>query len=222
MASSNLLAREQKKPAVNKLSRDNRMREKAQTLFYVYYQMGADRSLFKLFEICGTIGVKISERSIENYSRKYEWQRQILELDNKVAESREVKVLEEVEAMNSRHAMLGQALTSIAGSELQKFAEGRKNSKLPLGVYEITQLFKSGQFGERLARGQATSRTDVMVELIGTFVKEFAMIFLSVNDIGPEEGRAQRKMEYVRRCDEMLREIYPQAQKGTLRLGDGY
>ena len=205
----------------NKMSRQIRMKEKAQTLFYIYYQMGIERSLAKLTEVCGAIRVKASQNTLERYSKVYEWQRQILELDNKASEAREIAVLEEVKAMNSRHALLGQALTSIAGSELQKFAEKRRNTKLPLGVYEITQLFKSGQFGERLARGQATSRTDVMVELIGTFVKEFAAIFLSVNDIGPEEGRAERKMEYVRRCDEMLREYYAHTQAGTLRLGRG-
>ena len=45
----------------SKLSRENRMIEKANALFMIYYQMGAERSLMKLLEVASMAGVRTSE-----------------------------------------------------------------------------------------------------------------------------------------------------------------
>ena len=124
-----------------------------------------------------------------------------------------------VETMNQRHAQYSQALLGLFSAGMQTFnrqfqtqREGGQTPSLALSVKEMTRLLEVAQRTERLARGQATSRTEVMVELIGTFVREFALIFIGVNSIQDE---TERKNEYVRRCDEMLHDIYP---KGDSKL----
>lgn len=206
----------------NKMSRQQRMKEKAQTLFYVYYQMGAERTLSRLSEICDAIRVRACVSTLEKYSVEYEWQRQILELDNRASEDREAEAVRTIQQMNDRHAQIHQAFLNlgVAGirhlqDNLRAKREAQKPETLDLSIQDIARILDQSQKGERLARGEATSRTEVMIEVISVFVKEFALIFLGVNTIQDEE---QRKAEYLKRCDSMLRDVYPAARAGKLAL----
>lgn len=136
-------------------------------------------------------------------------------LETKQNEKREADAIATVDKMNESHARLGMALSSIAGGEFNKFVEVRKNTSDPLSVSDITNLYRAGQYGERLAKGQAISRSEMMIELIGTFVREFVLIFLGVNEI---EDAVERKSEYIRRCDEMLHEVYPPSKGRNIKL----
>ena len=86
-------------------------------------------------------------------------------------------------------------------------------------IGDSTRLFEAAQKGEHLARGQAINRSEIMVEIIGTFVQEFAPIFLGVNNIANAE---ERKREYVRRYGEMLHNVYPVVKAGNIKLIKGY
>jgi hypothetical protein len=114
--------------------------------------------------------------------------------------------------MNDQHVKVNQGLLSLAvagiqyhNQQLERNRAAGLQANLKLSIRDIVRLVSQAQTGERLARGQATSRTEVMVEVIGTFVHEFALIFIAVNEI---VDPAERKREYIRRSDEMLREYY--------------
>ncbi len=192
-----------------------RCQEKADILFVMYHQMGPERSLEKLAEVCAKVGLKgTSLKTLKWYSARFDWQRRLLELTVKLREEREQDALRQVEKMNDQHVKVNQSLLALAVAGIQyhqQELERKRSAGLPanlkLSIRDIVRLVNQAQMGERLARGQATSRSEVMVEVIGTFVHEFALIFLAVNDIADSE---ERKREYVRRSDEMLREYYTQ------------
>lgn len=208
-----------------KLAREQRMAEKASVLFLLYEQMGPDRSLTALFKICTTVGLKISESTIKRYSITYDWQRQLLERAVQQRERAEQDILGQVEKMNEDHIRVNRGLMNLAIAGIQHYQDQleRKRgagqaSTLAMGFSDIVKLVKQAQLGERLARGQATSRTEVMVEVISTFVQEFALIFKAVNTI---ENPDEREREYIRLFDERLSEYYSQLTAPALKKAGG-
>ena len=204
-------------------SRNQRMVERADMLFYLYYQM-ADRSIPKLWETVSMMGLRLSEKTIKRYSADFQWQKRILELDTKARESNDTEAIKTVQQMNTRHAQVHQAFMGLGVAGIRKYQEdiAAKHlagipETLDLTVQDIARILEQGQKGERLARGEATSRTEIMVETISSFVREFALIFIGINSIKDEE---ERVAEYAVRCDDMLHRVYPAAQAGSLNLID--
>ena len=199
-----------------------RCQEKADILFVMYQQMGADRSLEKLAGICSKVGLRgASVHTLQRYSIMFDWQRRLLELTVKLREEREQDALRQIDHMNEQHIQVNQGLLSLAVAGIryhQQTLERNKAAGLPanlrLNITDIVRLVNQAQMGERLARGQATSRSEVMVEVIGTFVHEFALIFMAVNEIADP---AERKRDYIRRSDEMLREYYSRLTGPTIK-----
>lgn len=203
----------------NKLSRVQRTEEKANYLFLIYKQMGADRSLKKLGEYAGAVGVKISANTLERYSSKFEWQKKLIEQQAADQERNEKDVTAIVTKMNDRQAQLGQALQIVAQASIQPMLDKIKaNTSLKLKPFEIAAFVRTGQITERLARGQATSREEIKVEIMNVIINEFAVIFLSVNTIDDPEVR---KQEYVRRFNELLQIHFSQAKKENYQIGRG-
>ena len=190
-----------------------RCQEKADVMFVMYQQMGAERSLEKLADICGKVGLRgASVHTLQRYSVMFDWQRRLLEFTVKLREEREQDTLHQIDKMNEQHIKVNQGLLSLAVAGIQYHQQQLERNRaaglpanLKLEISDIVRLVAQAQTGERLARGQATSRSEVMVEVIGTFVHEFALIFLAVNDI---TDAAERKREYIRQSDEMLRGYY--------------
>ncbi len=190
-----------------------RCEEKADILFTMYYQLGPERSLERLHEICTKVGLRGAALStLKDYSSRFDWQRRLLELTVRERENKETDALHAIERMNDQHVKVNQGLLSLAvagiqyhNQQLERNRAAGLQANLKLSIRDIVRLVSQAQTGERLARGQATSRTEVMVEVIGTFVHEFALIFIAVNEIADP---AERKREYIRRSDEMLREYY--------------
>jgi len=190
-----------------------RCQEKADVLFVMYQQMGPERSLEALAGICAKVGLRgTALNTLKRYSVMFDWQRRLLELTVRLREERETDTLRQIDKMNEQHIKVSQGLLSLAVAGIQyhqqelqrKQAQGLP-ANLRLNIQDIVRLVAQAQTGERLARGQATSRSEVMVEVIGTFVHEFALIFIAVNEVADP---AERKREYIRRSDEMLREYY--------------
>jgi len=94
--------------------RQERERVKSQALFLAYKNMGPDRTLEKLHEMCLYIGLKLAVNTIKRYSVKYGWQRQILELQSKEAEERESDVARLVDDMNKQDASLAQGMMALS------------------------------------------------------------------------------------------------------------
>ena len=198
-----------------------RCEEKADVLFVMYQQM-PERSLEKLADVCAKVGLRgAALNTLKRYSAMFEWQRRLLELSVRLREDREKDTLAQIDKMNDQHIRVNQGLLSLAVAGIQYHQQEiqRKQAaglpvNLRLNVQDIVRLAAQAQTGERLARGQATSRSEVMVEVIGTFVNEFALVFLAVNDITDQE---ERKREYIRRADQMLREYYSQLTGPVLK-----
>lgn len=183
-------------------------------LFMVYRFMGADRSLSKLLEFCGTVRVKISMGTLERYSKKFDWQRRLMELNAQDKDRQEKAISAQVEAMNHRHAQFAQGLLGLAAGGLnffqQNMRETDRGKTLLMSISELVTLYRTAQSGERLARGQATNKVEIWVDVASTVVQEFSMIFLAVNDI---TDPAERKAEFIRLGDDMVRRYYTEAQK---------
>ncbi len=196
----------------NKLSRQQREKERAAAFFGFYKLMGPDRSLTKLLSQCTTIGLKTSENSLKRYSAKYQWQRRLMEEQAADQEKAEQDSSNIVAAMDEYQAKIGKAMQVMAEYGLQQKFEAIKNKEpFAFDFKDITSLYRTGQIGERLARGQATSREEIKVEIMNIVVERFALIFLAVNDIADPEIR---KQEYIRRFNEGLRIDFPKGDKG--------
>jgi len=199
--------------------RQERERVKSQALFLAYKNMGPDRTLEKLHEMCLYIGLKLAVNTIKRYSVKYGWQRQILELQSKEAEERESDVARLVDDMNKQDASLAQGMKGLVAAGINfkrehiKKKAGTDVQVLEMEFKDITNLARTAQQIERLARGEATSRTEVWTSVASTVVREFVLIFMAVNDI---EDRDQRKDEFVRLGDEMMMRYYSEATKRSL------
>ena len=58
--------------------REERTREKAEAYFLIYAMMGDERTLKKVGDIVRSIGIKISDKTLERWSARYDWQAQLL------------------------------------------------------------------------------------------------------------------------------------------------
>lgn len=210
----------------NKLSRQVRKKEKAAALFVAYQQMGTERSLSKLYELCFAIGVKVSEKTLQKYSVDFEWQRRLLEFQSKEAEMREKEVSKLVDDMNRQDAAIAGGMKGlvVAGlrfhqDKMKREAEIRKTLSqsdqqlLDMGFSDIANLARTAQTIERLARGQATSRTEVWVDVASTVVREFVLIFEAVNKI---DDPALRESEFLRLGDESMTRFYSETTRRQL------
>lgn len=190
-----------------KLSQKERTKEKADSLFLVYYQLGPNRSLEELQKFLATIGQKISLNTLKRYSSDYGWQKRVLEMNTSLKEQKEKKALEQVEEMDNRHARFAQGLfrIALAGMKGMQAQIEQSGGTLNLSVDEILRAFRTSQTGERLARGQATSRVEIWIDVVQTVVQEFGLIFMAVNEI---KDKDQRQQEFIRLSDEMIRRYY--------------
>jgi len=193
--------------------RTARAREKSDAIFTLYWQMGPERSLSKLVKLCTMVGIRTAESTIKRWSQRHEWQRRILELDRKVREEREARAIEEVTDMNTRHVKIAQGMLRMAYAGILQFHKAIQQSEdgaLKMTVDDIVKLYRAAQTGERLARGEATSRVEVWVDILETVVREFGLIFMAVNEVAAKEEREQ---EYIRLSDDMLRRYYREKVK---------
>ena len=215
-----------------RLMREKRMEERSHILFLFYEQLGPDRSLELLHNMCTAVGLTVALNTLKRYSVKYEWQRKLLERSVQAKETREKEVLTQVDKMNADHIRVNQGLMGLAIAGINYYQDQLERKKaagqrqvLPFSAADIVRLTRQAQLGERLARGQATSRTEIMVELIGTFVQEFALIFKAVNQM-PDP--VDREREYIKLFDQRLHEFYSRVTEvavkkveGSYQLGSG-
>lgn len=210
--------------APDKLSREERESMRAEICYQFYKSMGVSRTLTSLHEHVRLMGVRRSLKTIERWSVKYEWQRRLLEENAEEKRRLERSTADQVEKMNQRHAQFAQGVFGMALASLNYFQsvmtkDAQGNKSLETTVNELIQLFKAAQAGERLARGQATNRIEIWMDLAQTVVHEFGLIFLSVNSIPDED---QRKAEYIRLSDEMMKRYFTETTKEVIDSKGAY
>jgi len=195
-------------------NRTRRRVDRADALFLVYKMLGPERSLLRLREVCTGLGLAAGLSTLKQYSIDFRWQERLMEEAARDKAALEKQTAQQVEQMNTRHAQIAQGMMGLVVAGMahhqnlirtRQAATGSPNAMLNISVRDMAQLFRTAQQAERLARGQATSRVEVWIEVAQTVVKEFAMIFMSVNEI---PDKAARKAEFVRLSDEMMRRYY--------------
>ena len=128
-----------------------------------YLAMGPNRSLRRLAVELGKSGIAVHEDTVRRWSARYGWQTQVQAFDARRYEEEEQRVeslargFGEADDMNQRHAALGRELVRLANEWAQKLvAEGH-----PMTPTDVARWAEAGVRIERLAMGEATSRTEV-------------------------------------------------------------
>ncbi len=194
-----------------------RAEERQEFFFLVYEQMGVGRTLKRLWGIVRGLGVEISLKTLERYSSEYGWQARILERAARQESAEFQDVQAQVDRMNAEHAQAFQdigALVKAGVLHYQKEIETKVKAGLPptleIDLATIGKLAQTYQYGERLARGLATSKAEVIVEVLPPLVKDMFAVFLAVNVItnDPPELVRKREAEFISRGDQVLLTYY--------------
>jgi len=189
-----------------------RRQQRADALFGMYWQLGSDRSLALLKKQCDGLGIKTSDTSLGNYSSRYHWQERLLEMAVKERELVEQDAIRQVHEMNTEHAKTFRALFGLGKAGMQKHIQELRDKQmqgksltLSMDWPDIMAALSTAQRGERLARGQATSRLEIMVDVLNTVVQEFALVFTSVPGVTEE-----MKEYFAAASDSMLKRYLSQ------------
>lgn len=172
-------------------NRDMRLSEsRAEILFGLYYQLGGERSLAKLWKyLCG-IGVRISEGTLENYSKRFNWQARVVELDAKLQEQRDSALVNKVQAMNDRQANLGRGMQTIAAGKIKYILDDKEASK-KIALADAAGLAATGVKIERLALGAPTERREAVILVWNVMLAQVVNIFKEVNTIKDSHERIE-------------------------------
>lgn len=152
--------------------------------------MGPVRSLTALSGLVADLGLRISPNSLKRYSVEYGWQERVRAYDAErqaVEETPAAQVLR----MNERQAALGQSAQDIAR---QAFAAilGTRGQVEMISPTDAIRLAKDGQQIERLAMGEATSRTEIALQVYAELVTAVAEVFIEANALPDADARARR------------------------------
>jgi len=168
---------------------------RAESFYLVYAALGPSRSLTKLQKILGELGVRISANTLKGYSARYNWQHRAELVDgaHTAVELANVPV-----EMDDRHARLGAAMQALAFERLQTL------DLADITMADAVRLIKVGVDVERLARGQATTKAELTVQMLDPLIRELAALFAEVNVI---EDPAIRATVWADKADGIL-EVY--------------
>jgi hypothetical protein len=194
-----------------------RARERAEYFFLVYEQLGPNRTIKRLWGLARGLGIKTSLPTLERYSQRFGWQARILERAARHESAAFQDIQKEVDRMNAEHASLFVDIGALAKAGVMKYQEElheKVKAGLPptleMDLPTIARLAQSYQYGERLARGLATSKAEVIVEVLPPLVKDMFAVFLAVNVItnDPPELVKKRESEFIQRGDQVLIQYY--------------
>ena len=148
------------------------MRKLPPDAFDFYYSLGPGRSYAAVGQKYGA-----SKRAVTRLAVQEGWQQRIVEVERRARERTDTKVVESIEAMQTRHiktlqAVLGKALEALRSLPLASGMEA---------VRAIEMVIRQ----ERLARGEATERTALNVEEI--IKREYEQIMVTEDEEQPEE-----------------------------------
>lgn len=197
-----------------------RAEERQKFFFLIYESIGINRTLKRLWGVVRSMGVDVSLKTLERYSADYGWQSLILEraARQESADFREVQ--DGVAKMNEEHARLFKDIGALADAGVKYHLEEMKGRQdiglsptLNMDFQTIAKLAQAYQSGERLARGLATSKAEVIVEVLPPLVKDMFAVFLAVNVItnDPPEMVRRREAEFIQRGDQVLIQYYGQS-----------
>ena len=200
-----------------------RAEERQEYFFLIYEQMGVGRSLKRLWGLVRGVGVEITLKTLERYSAGYNWQSRILERAARHEAADFVEIQDQVEQMTQDHIRVFQDIGALVTAGIKhwkkkiddRVAAGMGDG-LDMDLTDIGRLADLYQKGERLARGLATSKAEVIIEVLPPLVKDLFAVFLAVNVItnDPPELVRKRQAEFITRADVVMVQYYGQKQIG--------
>jgi hypothetical protein len=158
---------------------------RADAFFAIYYQMGSARSIEALYATATRLGLRVSTSTLRRYSTDYRWQARIAELDAQAADE-EVGAVRAVQAMNRRQAAAGAALLDLGVQALTALDARTVDAR------SAARLIEAGARVERLAMGEATTRTEITVSVYSKLVVEVVGLFASINEL-PDAAERRRR-----------------------------
>jgi len=194
-----------------------RAKERAEYFFLVYEQLGPNRTIKRLWGLARGLGIKTSLSTLERYSQTFGWQSRILERAARHESAGFQEVQNVVERMNADHAQTFGDIGALVKAGILKYQEElatKVKAGLPavldIDLATIGKLAQTYQYGERLARGLATSKAEVIVQILPPLVKDMFAVFLAVNVItnDPPELVKKREAEFIQRGDQVLIQYY--------------
>lgn len=194
-----------------------RAEERQEYFFLVYEQMGVSRTLKRLWGLVRGVGAEVSLKTLERYSSAYNWQSRILERVARHESADFQDVQAQVEQMTSEHVRTFQDIGALVTAgikhwqgEIEKNVAAGMAPTLNVDLQTIGKLAQTYQYGERLARGLATSKAEIIVEVLPPLVKDIYAVFLAVNVItnDPPELVKKREAEFIQRGDQVLLTYY--------------
>lgn len=184
----------------NRERRKELTRQRAETFFGIYYEMGAGRSLQKLAELCSKIGLKRALSTFTRWSVEHGWQNRILEVDSKLQATREASHFAKIQVMNERQAQDARNLQALGRAGMTGLVNIMKQTgQLELGPQDIVTLIREGAKLERLALGEVTDRTEMIVLVYNVMLLGVVEIFKEANLIRDPEERVRM---FAQRVDE--------------------
>jgi hypothetical protein len=177
------------------------VRQKADVLFDIYLMMGEARTLEKLHAICTDTGMdrSYSLSTLKAYSQRFSWQQRIQDATERAQAQKSIEHTAVIQEMNDRQSRLGTAAQSLAMGGFRQAA----NNIAQLTPRDSGYLADVGVKLERLARGEATMRQDVAVQMVAPIVQNIVVLFQSINTITDPD---QRLREFGMGADRILEE----------------
>lgn len=203
-------------------AREAKTAERQAWAFLLYEAMGASRTLSALTDVVRSLGIRrCGQKTLERWSRKYHWQQRLMERQAGREGLVTQTALDMKKAMEDRHVTVFTTIENLAREGLKyQFSEVAKRAAdglpgLELEPELILRLAEGAQRGERLARGEATSKAQVVVQVVGPLVRDIFAVFMAVNVItnDPIELQRKRQAEFIKRGDEILGGYY--LEEGT-------
>jgi hypothetical protein len=172
----------------------SRTEQKSEGFFLLYFALGNERTLKKVADYCRKIGVGISLKTLELWSRRFNWQSKIAILEARRTNERQMVQKYAIEEMNKVQAQVGRAILMVAQRHAEIIREllDRDPDKPLLAAADIPRFAREGATLERLARGEVTSRNEEIKAEINSLIIQVCNIFMAVNPLTDEDARKRK------------------------------
>jgi hypothetical protein len=159
---------------------------RAESYWLVYQALGPGRSLSKLHGVLADLGLDISLNTLKDYSVRYKWQERSELVDGAHTAVELANVPRE---MDERQARLGAAMQALGSQRIESIDLDGHGYGNVISVRDAIALLRMGVDVERLARGQATTRAELTVQMLTPMINEIVALFAEVNVIEDPDTR---------------------------------
>lgn len=123
--------------------------------FNLYYEMGAGRTLENLAAQLSSMDRQVTIRTLYEWSRQLHWQNRLADIEREARVAEDQARIQAIREMQERHAKEALLLQQTGMEWLTSIPEGRLTPDAAI------RALVEGARLERLARGEATERTEI-------------------------------------------------------------